>query len=70
MSTKLSISVSQHHHLYEEVLDKEFVYLELEHVHFLASSSADFVGPPTITVQLPRPLAVQLGLVPHSDESG
>lgn len=69
MSTKVTIRAGQHHHLYEECFDDQHVYLQLDHVQFHASSSADFIGP-TITVRLPRALAVQLGLLPQSGALG
>lgn len=63
MSTKITIRHGQQYHLYEECFDDHHIYLNLENVRFIATSSAEFVGPPTVTLQLPRPLAVCLGLL-------
>lgn len=63
MSTKITIRHGPQYHLYEECFDDDQIYLSLESISFIGSSSAEFVGPPSVTLQLPRTLAVCLGLV-------
>ena len=63
MSTKITVRHGPQYHLYKECLDNEHIYLSLESINFTASSSVEFVGPPSVTLQLPRALAVCLGLV-------
>lgn len=73
MSTKVTIKHGAAYHLYSDALDEAFddtgrppafVHLTLRGVHVQLDTSPD--GGPELTLQVPRELAVELGLLPRA----
>jgi hypothetical protein len=71
MSTKSSLkferddATGELFHLYNEIFDDDYVYLEVEGFHFEAASSMDLSGKwgPRLTLKLPNAWARKLGLI-------
>ncbi len=69
MSTKSTLAYGDAFHFYQEVLDEEYVYLELEGVMFSASYNRVMVPIPIQIWEVIRPLgAPDMKLVEQSDE--
>lgn len=63
MSTKITVKHGPQYHVYEECLDEGHIYLKLDGMQFVAASAVEFEFPPSVTVQIPRPIAEALGLI-------
>ncbi len=74
MSTKVTLkyerdeAVGGSFHLYREVLEDEYVYLEFEGVPFEAASSTYLSdeGPTSVSIRIPDSWARKLGLIKRS----